>query len=313
VLEPGLARQVAAAFGLGPGAELVGPVATGRLGRIWQLTTTRGRFAVKDSHLPVEPAEVEFDAAYQDTVRASGIPMPAVVRTPGGSPLADVRGPVRAYTWVDLLPPTRQLDPAAVGRLLAAIHAVAVPATEPVDEWYVAPIGAEAWHGMVTALEARGAPFAARLAALVPAMLDVERLLTAPDAVQVCHRDLWADNLLRTTAGELVVLDWENSGPGSPGQELGAALFEFGCGDPERIRTLHAAYVDAGGPGRVTRAGDFTMLVAQTAHIARMGCQRWLAADTDEARTDNADWVAQHLDDPITIEVVDALLRALDR
>ena len=313
MLEPGLAGQVAAAFGLGPGAELVGPVATGRLGRIWRLTTERGRFAVKDSHLPIEPAEVERDAAYQDTVRAAGVPMPAVVRTPTGGPLADVEGPVRAYTWVDLLPPTRRLDPATVGRLLAAIHAVAVPTTEPVDEWYAAPVGAEGWHDVVTALAARGAPFTARLAALVPAMLDAERLITPPEDAQLCHRDLWADNLLRTTGGELVVLDWENAGPGSPSHELGAALFEFGCGDPERMRALHTAYVDAGGPGRVTRAGDLTMLIAQTAHIARMGCERWLAADTDEARADNADWVAQHLDDPITTEVVDALLRAVGR
>src|SRR5687767_4367959 len=79
VLHPGLAGRVAEAFDLGGDAVLVGPVATGRLGRIWRLTTDCGRYAVKDSQLPIDPTEVARDAAYQDVVRAHDISMPAVV------------------------------------------------------------------------------------------------------------------------------------------------------------------------------------------------------------------------------------------
>ena len=310
MLHPRLAGRVADAFGLGGGATLVGPVATGRLGRIWRLTTERGSFAVKDSRLPIEPDEVERDAAYQDVVRAHAVPMPAVVRTPSGEVLAEVEGAVRAYAWVDLLPRSRRLDPAAVGRVLAAIHRVRLPTAEPVDGWYVDPVGAAAWRELVARLESAGAPFASRLAALVPEVLEVEAGLAPPTDVQVCHRDLWADNLLRTRDGELVVLDWENAGPGSPTQELGVALFEFGCGEPARMQALYAAYVAAGGPGRLAGPEDLTMLVAQTGHIAQEGCRRWLAAGTESARADNADWVAEFLDEPVTAHVVEAILRA---
>ena len=310
MLHPGLAGRVAEAFDLGGEAVLVGPVATGRLGRIWRLTTERGRYAVKDSLLPVDPAEVARDAAYQDVVRAAGVAMPAVVRTPAGDPLADVEGPVRVYAWVDLLPSTRRLDPAAVGGVLARIHRVALPATDPLDGWYAEPVGAAAWQDLVGRLAAAGAPFADRLAALLPGILEVEALLTPPTDLQLCHRDLWADNLLRTLDGELVVLDWENAGPADPAQELALALVEFGCGEPERMRALHAAYVEAGGPGRLKGPRDLTMVIAQTGHIARTGCERWLAATDDEARADNAAWVAEYLDEPPTTAVVETVLRA---
>ena len=62
MLQPDRAGRVADAFGLGGNAVLVGPVATGRLGRIWRLTADRGAYAVKDSQLPIDPAEVARDA-----------------------------------------------------------------------------------------------------------------------------------------------------------------------------------------------------------------------------------------------------------
>jgi len=52
------------------------------------------------------------------------------------------------------------------------------------------------------------------------------------------------------------------------------------------------------------------MVIAQTGHIAQTGCERWLAARDDEARADNAAWVAEYLDEPPTTAVVEAVLRA---
>ena len=108
------------------------------------------------------------------------------------------------------------------------------------------------------------------LAALLPRVVEAEGILTSPRRVQVCHRDLWADNVRRTPAGGLVALDLENSGPGDVNGELGCALFEYGLGERDRMRTLYAAYVDAGGPGRLAGRGDLTMLVAQLGNIARV-------------------------------------------
>jgi hypothetical protein len=95
--------------------------------------------------------------------------------------------------------------------------------------------------------------------------------------------------------------------------ELGCALFEYGLGERDRMRALYAAYVDAGGPGRLTGRGDLTMLVAQLGHIAQVGCERWLASSTDRERADNADWVSEFLDEPVTMETVDRILHAVDR
>ncbi|HEU0041575.1 MAG TPA: aminoglycoside phosphotransferase family protein [Jiangellaceae bacterium] len=307
-----MAAEVATAFGLGGDAILVGPVAAGRVGQVWRLDTAQGRFAVKQSTDGWEPADAERDAAYQEKVRARGVPMPAVVRSASGAVLADVAGSqVRVYEWVDVLGPSRSLDPAAVGRLVAAIHTLHVPTTLPVTAWSCAPIGRAGWDDIVRRLARADAPFAGRLADIVPDAVAAEALLVAPDTVQWCHLDLWADNVLRTPAGGLAVLDWENSGPGSPSQELMAVVFEYGCGDSHRMRELYAAYVAAGGPGRLTGRADATMLLAQMAHIALTGCTRWLESTTDAERADNAAWVGEFIDEPVTVDTVDAILDAV--
>ena len=294
---------VAERFGLGEHASLDGPVAFGRLGEIWQLVSERGRFAVKHAQFAVSVEDAELDAAYQEAVRLTGVPMPAVVRAVDGTVVADVGGShVRVYEWIDVLPADRRLDPGELGQVLAAIHAVVVTTDEPVDAWYVDPVGAETWQELLVRLRMADAPFVDRLAALLPGVLEAEGILTSPRRVQVCHRDLWADNVRRTPGGGLVVLDWENSGPGDVNGELGCALFEYGLGQADRMRTLYAAYLDAGGPGRLADRGDLTMLVAQLGNIARVGCERWLTSSTDQERARNADWVAEFLDEPVTVQ-----------
>ena len=218
--------------------------------------------------------------------------MPAVVRAVDGAVVADVGGDhVRVYEWVDVLPADRRLDPGELGQVLAAIHAVVVTTDEPVDGWYVDPVGAGTWQELMVRLRMADAPFVDRFEALLPAVCEAEGILASPRRVQVCHRDLWADNVRRTPGGGLVVLDWENSGPGDVNGELGCALFEYGLGQADRMRTLYATYLDAGGPGRLTDRGDLTMLVAQLGNIARVGCERWLTSSTDQERARNADWV----------------------
>jgi Ser/Thr protein kinase RdoA (MazF antagonist) len=312
VLDTTHGPQLADLFGLGEARRLDGPVAFGRLGEIWRLDTEGGSFAVKHSRFPVSVEDAERDAGYQDLVRQAGVPMPAVVRALEGTVLADLGGdPVRVYEWVDVLPVDRRLDPAEIGRVVAAIHRVRVPTEEPVDSWYVDGVGAETWEELAARLQTAGAPFADRLEALLPHVLEAERILAPPRLVQVSHRDLWADNVRRTPGGGIVVLDWENSGPGDVNGELGCALFEYGLGRPDRMRALYAAYVEAGGPGRLADRGDLTMLVAQLGNIARIGCERWLTSSTDEERASNAAWVSEFLDEPVTVAAVDRILLAV--
>ncbi|MEO5853375.1 MAG: aminoglycoside phosphotransferase family protein [Nocardioides sp.] len=304
--------RIAAAFGLGGDAVLTGPVARGEKGQVWRLETGRGRYAVKDAFEDVDAAAATADAAYQDVVRASGVPMPAVLRSADDRVLVEVDGqPVRVYAWVDVLPRDRRLDAAVVGRVVAQVHGAVVPADEPMSGWYADPVGADRWHDLVGRLERGGAPFAADLASLVPQVLAVEEVLEPVRATQWCHRDLWADNVVATPSGGVVVLDWESSGPGNPSHEVAAVLVEFGDGDVGRMRDLYAAYVDAGGPGRITRAGDLTVLVAQLGHIAVLGCERWLSSTTDTERAHHEAWVREYVDEPVTLEIVDLVLEAV--
>lgn len=312
MLDPSFARAVAERFGLGPGARLRGPVAFGRQGEIWRLDTEQGSFAVKQWRVVPEADEVERDAAYQDRVHAAGIPMPAVVRDTRGRALSEADGvPVRAYGWVDVATEDRHLDPVVMGRVLAAIHAVHVPASGPVEAWHAAPVGAGAWEDLVDRLSAAGAGFAGQLAGLLPALAEVEGLLSPPTELQVCHRDLWADNVRATPGSGMVVLDWENCGPASPSHELAMVAYEYGLGDASRIRALHRAYAEAGGPGRLRDPADATMLVAQQLHVLQVACERWLASGTDAERADNAAWAAEFLDDPVTVPVVERMLVAV--
>ena len=305
------AQRIAASHGCGPVAGLLGPVARGEQGEVWRLETSSGSWAVKLLFEEPDPLETLADAAYQDQVLRAGVPMPRVQRTVGGDVLSRAGGSwVRVYEWVDVLEPDPELDPAAVGALVAAIHRVhSHSQVRPVDSWYAEPVGADRWDELLAALEVRGAPFADALAELRDELVALEGLLAPPRALQVCHRDLWADNVRGTATGALCVIDWENGGLADPNQELATILFEFGLGDELRARALYDAYVGAGGPGRLEGAGDFSMLIAQLGHITEHACTRWLQPGASEAeRARAADRVGEYTSRPITREAIERLL-----
>ncbi len=296
-------------FGLGTALGLTGPAARGHQGQVWRLDTDTGRFAVKESFGPVERAAAERDAGFQEAAARAGVPLPAVRRTLEGTVVADVDGhELRVHDWVEVLGPDRRLDPALVGRVVADLHGAGAPDSAPLEDWYGAPVGADAWTGLVQRLTRAEAPFAGRLAALQPDLAAVEALIGEPRELRTCHRDLFADNLRATPAGGLAVLDWEDCGAADPGQELALVLFEFGDGDPRRMRALYAAYREAGGPGSITEPRDLGMLVSTMLHILEEGCRRWLTSDSATERDENADWVAEFLDEPVTPATVAEIL-----
>lgn len=307
--DPRMATEVARAFALGGDPVLTGPVAGGRLGDIWRLETDREVWAVKETRGQLDVAEAEAQASYQEQVLAGGVPTPVVVRTPDGAVSAEVRGRrFRVGSWVDLRPRERRLDPRAVGELVARLHGVVVPGAGPVHFWYADPVTPARWRELVDELERAGAPFVDRLAALQDDLAEVAGLVTPHRPVQWCHRDLFSDNLLATTDGGLCVVDRDESGPADPSRELALLLLEFGCGEHDRTVALVEAYTAAGGPGRVRSLEDFSMAVCVLTNITAEGCRRWLAASTEEDRLDNAAWVAEYLDEPLTVRGLEQLL-----
>jgi Ser/Thr protein kinase RdoA (MazF antagonist) len=306
------ADEIASRFRLGTDAVLEGPVARGEVGQVWRLTTSLGAWAVKAPFEPPSTAEVNDDGAYQDAVRATGVPMPAVVRTIDGEVLAEVgTAHVRVYDWVDLDGRDASLDCATVGGLVSAIHRVCYAGTNGVHPWYTQPVGAERWDELVRDLTTARAPFADQLASMRDELVALEALLEWPSNLQTCHRDLFADNVLRTSTGSLCVIDWENSGLAEPSQELGVVLFEYGCSDASRVRALYEAYIDAGGPGRIERPSDFSMVIAQLGHIGELSCQRWLDPSLSADQERNAARVEEFVVEPLTREAIDLMLDAV--
>ena len=79
------------------------------------------------------------------------------------------------------------------------------------------------------------------------------------------------------------------------------------------MASIQAAYADAGGPGRLTRPGDLTMVIAQTGHIGQIACRRWLASTTDAERAHNEAWLREFLDEPVTTSTVELILDSVRR
>jgi aminoglycoside phosphotransferase (APT) family kinase protein len=307
------AVELARRFALGRAVKLSdGPVARGKQGVVWRLETTDGRWAVKVPFAASDEESMRPAAEFQEAAHAAGVPTPRVRRTPEGSLFATVAGTqVRVYEWVDLLAPDPGLDPAHVGEIVAALHRVPGGGSGLPHPWYREPVGAERWDELVARLRAAGAPFAARLAALRDELVALESWLEPPELLRMCHRDLWADNVLGTADGGVCVIDWENSGAADPAQELCCVLFEFARTDPGRARALTAAYRAAGGPARVHRRGQCTMLIAQLGHIAELAAQDWLEpTPRSPHRADSAAWISEILDEPHTRELLDTLVTA---
>ncbi|HXD69792.1 MAG TPA: aminoglycoside phosphotransferase family protein [Gaiellales bacterium] len=305
------AAEVARAFGLGAEARFTGRVERGEQGRVEELLTARGAFAVKTSF--GEPDLDGEDAAFQAAARAEGVPAPEVVRAAAGDWHADIGGlPVRVYEWVDLLPVDRGIDPAETGRVVAAIHRTPFAGSRPEDPWYTDPVGAAAWDGLVGDLAAARAPFASGVAGLRADLVALEAQLAPAARLRTCHRDLWAENMRRTTSGGLCVIDWENCGLADPGQEVAGVVFELGIRDRARGGEVYRSYREAGGPGTVRTRADFSMTIAQLGHILEIACRIWLDPETTETeRRHQEARVAEFVDDPLTVAVVDELLEAV--
>src|SRR3954447_7632065 len=263
------AARIASVFALG---EPIGPfevVARGEQGRVWRLDTDRGRFAVKELVSRQTEAGAQADVEYQEAIRSqSGIIMPTPLRTATGSVLAEIDGDqVRAYSWLDLLASDMMADPATIGEIVAQIHRVHFEPAGPLDDWYTEPVGKEQWMEFAPALRATGMPCADAVACQIPTLIALEAHIEPPQALQNCHRDLFADNILPIVDGGVAVIDWENCGLEEPGQELAMVLVEFGYDDRARVETLFGAYRDAGGTGTLRGRASFTMTIAVFGHF----------------------------------------------
>ena len=285
-------------------------VARGEQGRVWRLDTDTGAFAIKELIILQTPADAVADVAYQEAVLATGaVAMPRPIRTVAGNVLLDVAGhQVRAYEWIDLLATDLGLDPLVIGETLAAIHQVHYAPARPVSGWYTEPVGALQWTQLLDDAKAAAAPFADALAAEIPELLRLEALIEPPTNLQGCHRDLWADNILPTPTGGVCVIDWENCGLADPAQEILMAMIDFAFADQRRVADLYLSYVEAGGPGRVSSYGSFTMVIAQFGHFWESAITAYLSTSAAEVKAHSLDRIAELLNLPLRVEHLEEML-----
>jgi hypothetical protein len=101
------------------------------------------------------------------------------------------------------------------------------------------------------------------------------------------------------------IIDWENSGPADPRQELACVLFEFARADSGRTRALINAYREAGGPARVYRRGHFSVLIAQLGHITEAAGSDWLNPNSPSPKRADSAWIGEVLDEPHIRELLE--------
>jgi Ser/Thr protein kinase RdoA (MazF antagonist) len=310
------AELIAREFGWGGRVHDMAVAARGEQGRVWRLVTAAGTYAVKELFVRLTPADAEMDVAFQEAVLAAGsVTMPRPIRTAAGDVLLEVAGhQVRAYCWVDLLPADPGFDPASVGAALAAVHRVRHAPARPLHPWYTEPVGVARWADLLSAAYSVDAPFADVFRAEVPHLLALEAMLEPPTQMQNCHRDLWADNMLPTPGGEICLIDWENCGLADPAQEIPMALVDFGGGDRRRVAALYRAYLDNGGPGRLTGPGSFTMVIAQFGHFWESAVGMYASPNaTGEERAHSIDRIAELLSLPLRPHRIEEMLETLGR
>jgi Ser/Thr protein kinase RdoA (MazF antagonist) len=246
----------------------------GALGQIWRLDVGAAPYALKEIFAePPSDALIEAELAFAGRAAAAGVRLPAshanrdgrhLLTTPGGTWL-------RLYDWVDVRPVdlTAPSTPRALGALLARLHRCAPasriePDGRPPSAWYDRVPDADRWIAPSTSDTMWAALLTDRVRMLPELCAGVAP--ADPAALIVCHRDLHPENVLADPAGALVVVDWDNLGPAAPGRELAQALFDWFSDGPSRdvdaMGRMYEAYLDEGGPGRITEPADFTMLLA---------------------------------------------------
>ncbi|HEY9290429.1 MAG TPA: hypothetical protein VIP98_04025 [Microlunatus sp.] len=160
-----------------------------------------------------------------------------------------------------------------IAEWLAAIHRLAADTDgQPIDPWFIRVD--YQWDELATRLDGSAPDLAELIRSRRRDLLELTELVNgAPqDGAVWCHTDVGAENLIWLPEGPWLI-DWENSGPLVPRQELGGVI----RANADRGIELYAAYRRAGGPAEFHQPSDLATSVA--AHLNFLGVQSELLLD----------------------------------
>lgn len=261
-IDESTSAEIAGRFGLGtPRGPLTRP-AEGVMGRVFELRTDSGRWAVKGSFEPVDPEAAATDLRLQEAARDAGIALPEAIRALDGSPVQTVDGrDWRVYRWVEeaTRPEPADLSDIArsAGEVMARLHALRLPGTAEVSPWLTVPPGDDDWSALELRVARSGKAWAPRFAEVMSGVPELSGIVRAAAELPtvLSHCDVTPDNVAVQPDGTLLVLDWEHAGSLPPVRELGYALIHWAVGprgtvDIDVAAALAAGYRGAGGdPG----------------------------------------------------------------
>ena len=201
MLEASHATPIADRYALGADAVLSGPTARGEQGQMWKLQTSLGTWAVKEPFKRRDEADIVEATAFQEAADAAGVPLPAIVRTVDGRVLADIADTqVRVYEWIDFderdcrpRPRRRRVSSSPRSTMSRSAAANRSIRGSPIRS---APIGGTS---CVEHSPQPGLRSPSSMAEFRHEWVALEELLEPPADLRTCHRDLWADNVRRTT------------------------------------------------------------------------------------------------------------------
>jgi hypothetical protein len=283
VIDKPTQADIATAFGLGEptGAIFVARGAMGAVNRLsTNLSGAHRQWTVKRSfwnHFTEQDIKIEVD--FTRRCETVGVLAPrSIGRVTGEGYVLLLDGAqFRVLEWVEG-EVGRPEDPSTIPPIaewMAHIHNLAVdPAGQSIDEWFVR-VNYD-WDELAGRLTQR-APDVADL--LRTRRSEIRELTEFVNAVQgsgavLCHTDMGASNLIWSGRGAQLI-DWENSGPLVPHQELGCRLRSLGADG----QSAYQVYRQAGGPAEIT---DVTHIASSVAvHLNYVGVQSELLLNDD--------------------------------
>jgi Ser/Thr protein kinase RdoA (MazF antagonist) len=318
-----LLDAVCAIFDLGcPDEARLTLIGRGAVGRVWRLDAMGSSYAVKEFFWEVTAAKVSREVAFCAAAIAAGVAAPRPLPGAGGRHLCALSEEggskyARLYTWADgaLIAPEAPPAGEGVGRLLGRLHSLRQGVTERPEAWYEVIPSLDRFAALAEQATAAGLRWGPMLERSLEVVEELAALVSpAPsDELIMAHLDVAPSNVV-VDDGTLILLDWDNAGPGHPDRELALTLMHWhtlgDAVDEAKIARTMTEYRLHGGYGAIRSRGAFATFAATWLNFVEAQARLTLEAAHVEHASFSAKALARVLANPPTTATMDRVIRA---